>query len=414
MKIVFIQPKTIFGNTWEALNIGYLATYLRVHGYNGDIKFFSGFFDKDKEIIQGCQKADIIGFSCTSPQMKQALQLTKKVKTPDNWIVFGGIHPSALPHDTLKNKYVDAVVIGEGEKAILEIVEGNHQSIIQVPYIQNLDELPFPDRHLIKQETNIQQAYKDNGIRIASIFGRRGCPFRCVFCASHCVWTRKIRFRSPQNVLDEFEQVVKEFKIDFIKFADDTVGIRKDWITNFCQEKIARKISTPWGCNIRVNTIDEEMLSWMKKSNCQEVWAGVESGSPKILQDMKKGITVEQLKRTFKITKEMGFFRRAYILLGMPNESYQDINLTEKLIDEIEPDMVGFTILAPYPGTEFYNPKIHANVDWSEVDEYGNRLTRTKYLSNQELRNEQARLVKKYQERITFRQKDKKSASIIN
>lgn len=176
MKIVFIQPKTIFGNTWEVLSIGCMSAYLQVHGYN-DIEFFSGFFDKDEKIIQGCQGADIIGFSCTSPQMKHALQLAKKVKTQNNWIVFGGVHPSALPKDTLKNKYVDAVVVGEGEMAILEIVKGNRQAIIQTAYIQNLNELPFPNRRLIKQERNIQQAYKDNGIRIASIFSSRGCPF---------------------------------------------------------------------------------------------------------------------------------------------------------------------------------------------------------------------------------------------
>lgn len=404
MKIVFIQPKTIFGNTWEALNIGYMGAYLRAHGYN-NIGFFSGFFDKDEEIIQGCHDADIIGFSCTSPQMKHALELAKKIKTKNNWIVFGGVHPSALPNDTLKNKCVDAVVIGEGEKAILEIVKGNREIIIQMPYIQNLDELPFPDRLLIKQERNIQQAYRDNNLRIASIFSSRGCPFQCAFCASHCVWTRQVRFRSYQGVLDEFEQVAKDLKIDFIKFSDDTFGLKKDWILSFCQEKMKKSIATPWGCNVRVNTIDEEMLKWMKRAGCKEVWAGVESGSPKILQDMKKGITVDQVKKAFKITKEMGFFRRAYILLGMPNESYEDIKMTEELIDEIKPDQVGFTILAPYPGTEFYNPEIHKNVDWSLVDEYGNQLTRTKYLTNSELVSEQKRLVKKYQNVITYRQK---------
>lgn len=407
MKIVFIQPKTNFGNTWEVLNIGYMTAFLKQKGYY-DIKFFSGFFDSDEEIIEGCQNADIIGFSCTSPQIKHGLQLAEKIKNTNNWIVFGGVHPSALPKDTLINKCVDTVVIGEGELAILKLVEGNRNPIIQMPYIKNLDELPFPDRYIIKQERNIQQAYKDNGIRIASIFSSRGCPFQCVFCASHCVWTRKVRFRSVVNIVDEFEQVVEDLKLDFIKFSDDTFGLKKDWMISFCQKKIERKITTPWGCNIRVNTIDEKMLKWMKASGCKEVWAGVESGSPKILQDMKKGITVEKIKWAFKATKEMGFFRRAYVLLGMPNESYKDIKMTEELIDEIEPDQVGFTILAPYPGTEFYNPKIHKNVDWSLVDEYGNQLTRTKYLTNSELVAEQKRLVKKFQDVITYRQNLKK------
>lgn len=405
MKIVFIQPKTIFGNTWEALNIGYMSAYLKERGYS-DVHFFSGFFDLDETIIKKCKDADIVGFSCTSPQMKHALQLAEKIKNPKNWIVFGGVHPSVLPQDTLDNKCVDAVVVGEGEAAMLKIVQGDRSRIVQAPYIQNLDELPFPDRLLIKQERNIQQAYRDNNLRIASIFSSRGCPFNCAFCASHCVWTRRVRFRSVNNVLDEFAQVVKDLNIDFIKFSDDTFGLQKDWLINFCQEKIKRNLNTPFGCNIRVNTADREILEWLKKAGCKELWAGVESGSPKILEEMNKGIDIGQVKWFFSITKEMGFFRRAYILLGMSNETKDDIKMTEDLIDEIEPDMVGFTILAPYPGTSFYDPVRHKNVDWSLVDEYGNNLVEGKYLTNAELVAEQKRLVKKYKDIITYRQKN--------
>ncbi len=405
MKIVFIQPKTIFGNTWEALNIGYMAAYLKEQGYS-DTHFFSGFFDLDEMIIEECKDADIVGFSCTSPQMKHALQLAEKIKNSKNWIVFGGVHPSVLPQDTLDNKCVDAVVVGEGESAMLKIVQGDRSRIVQSPYIQDLDELPFPDRLLIKQERNIQQAYRDNNLRIASIFSSRGCPFNCAFCASHCVWTRRVRFRSVNNVLDEFTQVVKDLNIDFIKFSDDTFGLQKDWLINFCQEKIKRNLNAPFGCNIRVNTADREILEWLKKAGCKELWAGVESGSPKILEEMNKGIDIEQVKWFFAITKEMGFFRRAYILLGMPNETKNDIKMTEDLIDKIEPDMVGFTILAPYPGTSFYDPVRHKNADWSLVDEYGNNLVEGKYLTNVELVAEQKRLVKKYKDIITYRQKN--------
>lgn len=189
MKIVFIQPKTF--HTWEALNIGYMASYLRLYGYH-NIGFYSGFFDSDEEIIKSCEGADIIGFSCTSPQMKHALYLAKAIKNSKNYIVLGGVHPSALPEDTLENGWVDAVVVREGEKAFLEIVKGNRERVVRHAYNQNLDDLPFPDRHLIKQERNIQQAYQDNGIRIASIFSSRGCPFRCTFCASHSVWSRRV------------------------------------------------------------------------------------------------------------------------------------------------------------------------------------------------------------------------------
>lgn len=402
MKIVFIQPKTF--HTWEALNIGYLASYLRLHGYN-DLGFFSGFFDSDEKIIKGCKNADIVGFSCTSPQMKHTLRLAKAIKNSKNYIVFGGVHPSALPEGSLENGWVDAVVVGEGEKAFLDIVQGNRERVVKYPYIENIDDLPFPDRYLIKEERNIQQAYLDNGIRIASIFSSRGCPFRCTFCASHVVWSRKARYRSVDNVLDEFEQVVKDLNIEFIKFSDDTFTIKKDLVREFCEKKIKRNINTLWGCNIRADVVDEPLLKLMKRAGCKEVWVGVESGSTKILKDMKKGIDLDKVKQVFKVTAKLGLFRRAYMLLGMPEESLEDIRLSEKVVDEIMPDAVGFTILAPYPGTSYYDPSLHKDVDWAEVDEYENRTTRTKFLSNEDLHREQERLVSKYQKNIVFRQK---------
>ena len=404
MKIVLVQPKTIFGNTWEALSIGYLASYAKRHGHD-DIDFYSGFFDSDEEIIKGCGDADIVGFSCTSPQIKHALHLAKAIKREKKHIVIGGVHTSALPHDLLDSRIIDAVVAGEGEKAFLSILEGNRERVVRCPYIDNLDSLPFPDRFLIKQERNIQQAYRDNGIRIASIFSSRGCPFQCTFCASNSVWSRKIRCRSANNILDEFEQVVKNLKIDFIKFSDDTFAIKKDLLTEFCEEKLRRNIKTPWGSNIRADTVDEGLLRLMKRAGCKEVWIGVESGSPRILKDMNKGIDLEKVKWVFKATAELGFFRRAYMLLGMPEESPDDIALSERIIEEINPDAVGFTILAPYPGTSFYEAMRHKDVDWSHVDEYGNCFTRTKYMSNEDLQCEQKRLVKKFKDKAVFRQK---------
>jgi anaerobic magnesium-protoporphyrin IX monomethyl ester cyclase len=402
-KIVFIQPKTF--HTWEALNIGYLTSYLRLHGYN-NLGFYSGFFDSDEEIIKGCKDADIVGFSCTSPQMKHALHLAKTIKNSKNYIVFGGVHPSALPEDSLENGWVDAVVVGEGEKAFLDIVQGNRKQKVKHPYIENLDDLPFPDRYLIQEERNIQQAYKDNGIRIASIFSSRGCPFLCTFCASHSVWSRKVRYRSPDNILEEFGKVVKDLKIDFVKFSDDTFVLKMKLVKEFCEKKIKRNIKTPWGCNIRADKVDEDLLKLMKRAGCRELWIGIESGSTKILKEMKKGIDLGEVRRLFEVTAKLGFFRRAYILLGTPEESLEDIKLSEEIVDEIKPDAVGFTILAPYPGTSYYDFKLHKNVNWAEVDEYENRITRTKFLSNGDLLREQARLVSKYQKNIVFRQKN--------
>ncbi len=402
MKIVFIQPRSF--HTWEALNIGYIAAYVQRHGF-GNLEFYSGFFDSDEEIIAAGRQSDVVAFSCTSPQMKHGLKLAAKVKTGRNKIVFGGVHPSALPDEVLETGLVDTVVVGEGEAAFLDYLEGDDRPILQKRYLRDIDTLPFPDRRLVKQERNIAEAYRDNGLRIASILASRGCPYRCTFCASRSVWSRRVRFRSPENILAEFLELVADFKIDFIKFSDDTFALKESLLRQFCEAKLASGNKTKWGCNVRVDTVKRSTLELMREADCTEVWFGVESGSPKILADMKKGITVEQIEETFALTRELGFFRRAYCLLGMPNESRADIRLTERLIERIVPDAVGFTILAPYPGTTFHDSEAHKGVDWSVVDEYQNKITKTAHLTNKELREEQARLVKKFQESAVFRQK---------
>lgn len=415
MKIVFVQPNVGFkGHTWEALGIGYLIAYLKKHYKKElDIEFFSAFFDSDETIIKASNDANIICFTCTSPQYKHGLMLTRQIKKKDNLIVFGGIHPSTVPELVIKDDYVDIVVKGEGERAMLKIVDNFDNNIkmtkqiYHFDYISDIDSIPFPDREAIKNERNIEEAYKDNNIRITSILSSRGCPFNCSFCCSHCLWGRVPRLRSASNILDEFEYLIKEWNIDFIKFSDDTFTVNKQRVIDFCNLKLKRGLKTPYGANAHINTIDEDLLKHLANSNCQELWYGVESGSPKILKDMHKHTNLDRIKEVFRLTKKYGIKTRAYFLLGTPNETIKDIKMTESLCDEIEPDIVGFSLLAPFPLNEYFDYEIMKNWDWSMFDEYNNDWVRTKTLTNQQLKQEQKRLIGKYQSKITFRQKKK-------
>ncbi|MBN2230615.1 MAG: B12-binding domain-containing radical SAM protein [Candidatus Thorarchaeota archaeon] len=416
MKIVFVQPLTGFkGHTWEALNIGYLSSYLeKYYSSDLDIEFYSGFYDSDETILHACEDADIIGMSCTSPQFRHGVELANQIKNKDNLIVFGGVHASALPDLVAQEPSIDVVVVGEGEKAMLQIVNDFNEGkktpskLLHFDFVEDLDTIPFPDRTVIKNERHIQQAYKDNGVRITSVLTSRGCPFRCAFCCSETIWHRKTRIRSVGNVLQEIEELVKDWNIQFLKFSDDTFTLNKKWIAEFSRRKIEIGLNLPYGSNAHVNTIDENMLKHLADSNCTELWYGVESGSSKILKDMRKSINVERIKKVFKLTKDYGIKTRAYFLLGMPNETIEDIRLTEKLCDEIEPDVVGFSLLAPFPDNEFYDYETMKDWDWSMFDEYSNDWVQTKTLTNQQLKDEQKRLVEKYQRKITFRQKQEK------
>jgi radical SAM superfamily enzyme YgiQ (UPF0313 family) len=158
------------------------------------------------------------------------------------------------------------------------------------------------------------------------------------------------------------------------------------------------------GANIRATTTYQQ-LKQMRLAGCKEVWIGAESGSAQILKDMRKGITVEHIKKVFADAKSLGLYRRAYFLLGMPNESHWDLKLTEDLATEIDADEYGFSILAPYPNNIGFSSDLLDTLDWSKVDEYNNDITSTKYLSNAELHDWQNRLVSKFSGRMCYRQK---------
>ncbi|MFC1953264.1 B12-binding domain-containing radical SAM protein [Chloroflexota bacterium] len=410
-----MQPNVGFmGHTWEALGIGYLVAYLKKH-FSGNLKidFYSGFYDSDEKIINAAKGADIIGFSCTSPQYKHAFNLAKQIKTKNNWIVFGGVHSTALPQKVLEENCIDAVVIGEGEQAFLTLVKDVNQGInishrkYQTTYISDVNDFPFPDRRAIKNERNLAQAYQDEGLRITSVLSSRGCPFHCSFCCSHNLWQNQTRFRSSSNILNEVEELVRDWDVQFLKFSDDTFTTNKQNVIDFCKLKIEKEIKIPYGANAHVNTVDEEILKYLVESGCRELWYGVESGSPRILQEMHKSTNIYKIKKAFKLTKEFGIKTRAYFLLGMPSETIEDIQMTERLCDELQPDIVGFTLLAPFPANEYFDYETMADWDWSQFDEYGNDWVRTKTLSNQELKDVQSRLVNKYQSLATFRQKVK-------
>ena len=413
MKIVFVQPNVGFkGHTWEALGIGYVIAYLKKnYPTDLDIDFYSAFYDTDEQIIEAAKDADIIGFGCTSPQYKHALSLAGRIKTPKNRIVFGGIHPTVLPERVLAEDCVDAIVVGEGEQAMLQLLQDvvrgldiSHRSY-QTNYMTEVDALPFPDRRTIKNERNILQAYHDGGQRITSVMSSRGCPFRCSFCCSSNLWRHQTRYRSPSNILKEVDGLVKDWDLQFLKFADDTFTVNKRQVIDFCKLKIERQIEVPYGANAHINTIDEEILGYLAESGCQELWYGVESGSPRILDEMHKSTDIKKIKEVFRLTREHGIKTRAYFLLGTPSETIEDIEMTEKLCDELQPDIVGFALLAPFPTNEYFNHGTMIDWDWSVFDEYANDWVSTETITNQELKEIQRRLVDKYQMVATFRQK---------
>jgi len=416
MKIVFVQPRVGYEGCsyWDALGIGYIISYLKSKGFNGEIKFYSGAFDPDDVIVKACSEADFVGFGCTSPQLKNALLLSRRIKevNPDCKTVFGGWHATADPLGTIKHQEVDYVITGEGEIGMHQLISGyTKEPVINSPCFPNLDKLPWPDRDTIKVERHIQVAYKENGERITSIEGSRGCPFSCVFCSEILKTKNWVRRRSPSKLVDEIEYVVDKYRIDFLKFVDTEINTSLKWLENLCQELISRSVDVELGANFHAAIANKEIFQLMKRSGFREIWIGVESGSPRILRSINKGVTVDQIKRVFRWSREARLFRRAYFLIGIPEEKTEDVKLTFKLAEEIKADQYGMTILMPFPGTPIYNEYRDQIQGWdlSKCDEYGNPYWKTEHFTNEQLKEIQQRFVKAFKDKLCYRLKGAES-----
>lgn len=410
-KMILVQGK--YFNSWEALGLGYLASYIKSQIKDINIKFYNGNFDKIEDILNDCVNADFVFMSCTSPSFNYCVELAKSIKQINKnvRIIFGGYHVSSLKQDALVEG-LDQIVIGEGEAASVEIINGNNDKIVYGRQM-NFSELPWPDRDLIKNERHITVAFKDTGKNITSFQSHRTCPFKCKYCADGHMkvlyQNMKIVFRSRDinDLINEIKYVSEKYKLDAFKFCDATWNMDKNYVKDFCRAKINANIKLPFFPNIHANIVDDEMFALLKEANCYEIGLGIESGSPKILKQIGKGTSLETIRNACDLASKNEVDVRGYFILGMPDETEDDLSLTEKFADELNIKEYGFTILCPYPGTLMYeeNKEELRNIDWSITDEYINNFWHTKYVSNEKLREWQKKLVNKFKNKITWHNK---------
>jgi radical SAM superfamily enzyme YgiQ (UPF0313 family) len=337
---------------------------------------------KEIENVISEQSPDVVGISSTSTQYGPALNIAKIVKGLDSDIpvVLGGVHPTALPEETIRNEDVDVVVRGEGEYTFLDFVEKveSGQSLKDVlgitykekgriihnpkrPLIRNLDELPLPARHLLVGKEDY----------IPGIFGRivasRGCPYNCIFCASRRMWGNKVRYRSPENVVEEIKYVHKTFVTPSFFFDDADFLVNKKFVSRICDLLIEEGLIINWCCQARADEIDGNIASKMALAGCTMIEVGVESGSDETLRRAKKGITVGQVREARRILAENFIDFDAFFMIGLPWETKQDIERTMEFMKELEPNTASFFNVAPYPGTVLYDmyKEEAKKIDWT-------------------------------------------------
>src|SRR3972149_1405343 len=418
MKVSLVRAR--YPSVWEPTNLMYVSSYIKKY-FEGElvVEILDGFFDSDEKILSQVSDSDFVGFSGTTPQVIHMLKLSKLVKNenPNIKTIVGGYGPSLQPHKFLNESSVDFLVVGEGEQSMLDIISGkSKEKLVSTIPIADVDSIPNPDRDSIDLNRYISIAAREEGRRVTSIMTERGCAFGCTFCAEGqfgTIWRKadlidnkvqferpvRVRGRNPKLVVEEMNEVKERFNITFFKMNDAETNPSRAHFINLCKEMVEQKLDVPWGCNMRCDKVDDEICEWAVKSNCKEFWMGLESGSPEIQRHINKGTTVDMIRKSFSISKKYGIARRTYCLLGTPLESYETIKQTEKLIEEVDADIIGFSILAPYPGTAYWK-KEYDEMDWSEVDEFSNTWWHSDHLSNKELRTEQARLIEKFSDKL--------------
>jgi anaerobic magnesium-protoporphyrin IX monomethyl ester cyclase len=418
MKVSLVRAR--YPSVWEPTNLMYVSSYIQKF-YKGDlsVEILDGFFDSDETILNKVNDSDFVGFSGTTPQLSHMIKMSKLIKSqnPNIKIIAGGYGPSLQPLKILNEPSFDFLVAGEGEQAMLDILNGKTTGkLVSALPIPDIDTIPNPDRDSIDLNRYISIAEKDEGRRVTSIMTERGCAFGCTFCAEGefgTIWRKtnlknneieyerpaRMRTRSAKLVVEEMKEVKERFDITFFKMNDAETNPSKAHFLKICKEIVEQKLDVPWGCNMRCDKMDEEMCEWAQKARCEEFWMGLESGSAEIHRHINKGTTVPMIRKAFAISKKYGIKRRTYCLLGSPPESYETIKETEKFIEEVEPDIIGFSIMAPYPGTAYWK-KEYDEMDWTDVDEFSNTMWHSDHLTNQQIRHEQARLIEKFSSKL--------------
>jgi len=387
MKILLINPprlNEIIGNNHSIieeergynppLGLLYIAAFMKEHTKHNVSVIDSQVGNLDYSSLKArvvSIQPDIVGITAMTMTMVDVINTAKIVKEINNTIkvVLGGPHVNLFPDETIKLKNVDYLVLGEGEavfvdfinavdnKTKLEEIPGlvfeNNGKIIntgQRPMISDLDKLPFPARHLVPYKKYTSLLSK--GSVVTTIFTSRGCPFKCSFCSRPHLG-KIFRARSSVNVVDELEACTKLGIYEFLIY-DDTFTVNRGRVIDICNEIIRRKLNIGWDIRARVDTVDEEVIVHLKKAGCQGIHYGVEAGTDKILRILNKGITISQVREIFNLTRKYRIPILAYFMIGIPEETLEDIYQTFKVMKDLNPDYVHITILTPFPGTNIY------------------------------------------------------------
>ncbi len=403
--ILFIPPaftakNGIDINPLPPLGLGYLAAVLERQGI--EVKIYDSLvegWDRREDINENTIRIgssfreiekvisdfgpDILGVNCLFTKQREnahkIFAITKRMNK-DIVTVAGGAHPTVLPELVLSDPNVDYVVLGEGESTIIDLISviegkkniseldgigfrenGNIRIIPKTKFIENLDGIPQPARHLLNMDRYfvLKMSHgKRKKKRFSPIITSRGCPARCTFCSAYRVWGRKFRYRSPENIVQEMKLLKEKYGIEELMFEDDNLTMDVKRAEKIFDLMIENKLNFSWDTpnGVAAYVLTEDLLYKMKKSGCYKLNLAVESGNQEVLSKIiKKPLDLEKIKSLIRLAKDIGLDVGIYLIMGMPGETKEQMMDSFRFAKEMKIYDPFISIATPYPGTELYD-----------------------------------------------------------
>jgi len=319
----------------------------------------------------------LIGITAVTSTISLVYKLSSLIKKEVNAsIILGGPHVTFMAEHTLKeSRSIDIVVRGEGEKTLVDVYRAIEKcnglrDIRGVTYRDNKEIISTLDRDHFKDINHLRPARQllpldkyrpgplfDNGVSgryYAKILSARGCPNKCTFCSSSHFW-KKLRLRSPEDILSEIEELIRDYDIKRIDFVDDCFTIPVERLRRVCQGMIERGYNISWTCYSRVTSISEDIVEVMKESGCFGLQFGIEGGDQAILNNIRKNVTLREIENAVNIVNSFDIKCMGDFMIGLPGDSEETIKRTIRFAKRLNLDLAFFSITTPFPGTELFS-----------------------------------------------------------
>lgn len=363
IKIVFIELPHVYliqQRTQSPLGLMYLSAVLEKNGYDVEIIRLVSLDMSDSENY--IPEADLYGISSVSLDYSSAKVIGKILKGEGKKVIIGGYHATAET-DSVRSERMeggdflwDSVCIGEFETTIVQVVKdfekNDNRKVYYGSRTNNLDKIPFPARHLIKDQGGAifayDKHYSDNELSTV-ISGSRGCYFNCCFCATKCMWGKGVRFRGAENVFEEIKHCIDVYDIREFRFSDELFTANRKRVKELM--KLLKGEDVFWKCSTRVDCVDENLLEEMKGGGCKEIAFGIESADEDVLKAINKKNEIEDSKRIFDICSRIDINTRVLMMINTPGETVLTVDKNIEFLESVPYTCASVSVFRPLPGS---------------------------------------------------------------